>query len=294
LTDKLVVLHVLNEQIENFGATKIVRARLKELSEDKLYKLYHREQLGGTFERILNRLEQETAIVRVKNKEHKITVIMLNIPRIKNLIDEYVFQLNIRTRKTDMNIQDTTAAELDSVWDNLAKDAYEQALEENTLCLQVGERKSKMANLIALQTASETLGSMLAWMFEVYSPDLSFERIDKGASYDALRAALTVSLKNPNKPFSLVIRYNGIPDDCKFAEVLLPRVCSKIANHVAVFSEEVLGTIFSNEDISNLSVGRVDLLSSSARRCFDIFWKYHYTPALRTLFSSYKNKTDVN
>jgi hypothetical protein len=125
---KLIILHVLLEEYQKTGITKIRRSLLKDMCNDKLLEESGRSQeiYGGSFERYLKQLEELRAInIKRVRKTTKVTIttIISDIPRIESLL------LNKRMNDTiDMKIASRQIE--DSLWEEIIVEEVSSILDK--------------------------------------------------------------------------------------------------------------------------------------------------------------------
>ena len=95
---------------------------------------------------------------------------------------------------------------------------------------------------------------------------------------------LGIGSRNPEKPFSLRIDYNGKPTSVENSVLMYwPEVTKILVDSFDPFVEEFFGENVNSEDRDNLARCHFDRLQEETKKYFVIFWEYNIRPILSRL-----------
>lgn len=224
-----------------------------------------KEMAPANFQRSLERLENLHIIQRIK--VGKGTVITFRVEMVKTTLEK---------KAQTSNFQNLTEEIEPEAWELLIESTMNKIIEQVTSTWNTPENSAlRYGDIVTKNAISGLVGLIMSNSLELYILQNSWnlrkaER--KEAIEDLVKAVGKFTKGNPDEPFTITIQFHGFQQTFdKMAEYYQP-IIHKIAPYLLIFSERVLNHRFSEKDKFFLSRGRIDKLSSPARKCFDIFW----------------------
>lgn len=279
----LLILRVLYEFYLNNLTVEIRRARLRELSDDKLNQEtsgLHDSYGGGSFERCLRDLENQGYLTCIHSRK-KETTIILNIKRIEYIIQSE--QLESSFDKIDKRIIETNVE--DSILEEIIEEVYGKILD-----MAVAEKYS--------QTPPESYYEIRKFIANINANMMS-RAFDLNVSYDPtakmqpnrelIIALATLIFKmvesNLAAPFKITIDFKGLSMPSK--EVLSkyePAISQSFNNCFIRWVKSAYHLIISEDDKRKLAEGKDKLLSEPVSGYYRIFCESvsHYLGLLQS------------
>lgn len=274
---RIIILEGLIDYFERTKSNEIRRGALKSYCEDNL------DILGGAFERALGFLENEGILERQKNKQARITQIVFNISKVRNLKNSLSVPEAFSTPSETITQEDIesefTREDLESVW-------QEAVINATSSILANFEQPSSGTRYI--QELIKRLIVLMMGLFASRSFSFNIRHTRGNSSYlrskstilELAKTAYLVSSKNPQNSFEITIQYNGIVNPSSAMEAFTPEII-KLANPFLLeFCKEVFRYDFSDMDKYYLANGEIDKLSAKGFNYARDFWEYFVFPLI--------------
>jgi hypothetical protein len=281
LDNLLLILHTLKEYFQKTGNSRLRRATLKSLADDKLISKsnYTREQFGGrTFNSVLTRLESEDAIIPTRDKDHRFTEYFLNIPKIQYLIEQREYQMALGKITPSPIAEEKLFPEVP----NVLRGLLAKKLEHNIILGGIKPGESVFNAQHITKNAVIDAAAAIApnfYNFRIHSPNVERYNVnDKGITMKLLEIVSELASHSPETQFRLVLEYSGLPEH---SIIWNKQVLKSVLPFMEFFCREILHYNFSKMDTKHIDAGQIELLSPIGKKYFDIFWKNHFLPLLR-------------
>lgn len=264
---KLIILQVLHNLWQKNTTIEIRRARLKETSEDYLWKEHQVDAIGGgTFQRSLEKLEV-LGLVKIISKGKKETIIVSNIKRIEYFLQNKEIKASLD--KSGKLIQENVE---DSILEEIMEETFTSRLD-----IAVGVKYNSIPGqsyYILREFISKLLANVMSRSFEInvsYPEDTNFQ-MDREFIITIVNPILEMVKRNVRAPFTVNFEYKGRPESSEFFRYE-PAGYSRNSEYFGKWVKEVYEHDVSQEDKKNVNEGQIHLLSKSASQYYDIFTK---------------------
>jgi hypothetical protein len=276
----MLILEVLMQEYEKNGGNQIRRHKLKELCDDMLNEKTEgrMEAYGGSFQRVLNALEEKMAI-KYEKKGPKMTLIIFDIPRIKSLLLDKRFGrllYNDNMKLTEQEIEPT-------IWEKIVEQEIGIILNERVkeiyrrykLHPDFNDDLIQRSYLSIKETITKITSFIAASLYDfIISHQNKDFQLDEDIIIDLGKIARKIASKNLSARFKLVIEYKGVQGSGEelglvlgpsYFKTILPKCFAQWADNV--FNYKV-----SEEDVKKLSEVKIHLLSPTAKEYYHIFY----------------------
>ena len=250
----------------------------------------------AVFQRSLVNLEKEDAIRCVRDKSRNETLIKLNVSRIHNLFFELTYNEGFRRKDITLSELEVSA----DMWSTLVeekilsmlKNISNGSLEQTKYVSKIPSFNHlvnmKMSNAfkrkyIIDRTVARITGAVAARLYglSINTSDNHIEKNEKVALKKIADIVLGIGSRNPEKPFSLRIDYNGKPTSLENSvSMYWPEVTKILVESFVPFAEEIFGININSKDRDNLARGHFERLQEQTKKYFVIFWEYNIRPIL--------------
>ena len=213
-----------------------------------------------------------------RDKQHKRTEFSLNIPRIKNKLDNLKYYA-IFGKSRPVQTEDELGSELlqDIVIERVTANldyqiAYGLGKKIPNIMLDYAK-----AVLIARKAVIEAVRVVIPRLFSftVTSDRKGFTIKSKQALVHLFEAARILSSDSPDSAFEITVDYSGLGGHSMKWNIEL---INPLIPYFQLYLDEVLHKKLSSQDESFLNSGRLDLLSKDVKGYFDKFWTNYFLP----------------
>lgn len=141
---------------------------------------------------------------------------------------------------------------------------------------------------ITTSGAVEAFDIMVSNQFQLYIQDDSgIIQIPEDVQEKLVQVMMQLVSKNPGKPFTITIGYNGPDYYDKAISSSAPEIIRRITPQIEFFAEEILKQQLSKQDKGYLACGRSDLMSATGQSCVNMFLYRYLKPKLTNSLNGY-------